>query len=959
MKPSRAPLPGLILFALVAGLLPTVSAVESPVETTMLAPLDALSVQIEPSGRVSAVVRQGSRMAVSIDGEVGPRFDRFLGAKGQPMIGRSQFPAVEGQDKLDHPVLFSPDGKRHAYIALQGEEYVVVVDGKEVHRGAYSIGTIGSSPVTIQFSPQGKHYWFIASHEPKGKDRGYYLFMDGKLVPERLLTRDATAMRFSEDDSRYALLVGRGNLIVNGKATDYSAYPHSFLPNGKLVSVNDSGTLLDGKVLHPQLRQPVVSSTGRVAGVVSDGVWLDGKILPGTDGAETVQFSPDGKRVVVHGRASSAMWQWLDGKRSPNYQSFKAFEQVDGRPVYARFTADSSRCISLAFQGGLLFPLVNGEESDGYEFVDHVTTAPVGGRFGYKVTKRTRASAIVIDDREISAPEWRTGNANTIPSVIGESFTFSPDGKRTAFSIGSMKQSAHFIDGKAVDLEGEPALAWTDNTFTSTDRRGVIFSPDSKHTAYVTGDFKTYHVRVDGQPIWSSERGVRSHPMFTPDSQHLLWFHRERAEGRKGSDEVVYSNGQRIFAMDLQRPPNDRILKYVGAVKMGDDGKLRIIAGTPEGILRHTIIPPRDFDLQAAMATGVQASAPVAAASTTKTSSIQIGANTVMAEPVRVEVKPAPTAAVAVAVEPLEWRQLVRQREAWPQTATLQRELRFADGAVVREGSEIEIVELKGNEVVARGNRGRVMFSVEADATNVLETANTAWAALTPEQRELTYRDLPRRPELWPYHVKLKVPLEFSGAPSMAAGDEVIFLRYDGRQLFLRSTKSNLAFNLEPENTDLFERSRDNLANGGARGRLVEELEGKLVDPANGRRSQLATEQPEYVVAYMGAGWCPPCRVFAPKLMATLKDAAPDAQNVAFVYVSGDKSAREAKDYTSSLGIDWPMLSFTSRDQLPAFEALFGDSIPQLVVTDRHGTVVIDSAKVGQDKALAQLAELF
>lgn len=925
---------------------------EPQVETTVLAPLDALSLQVEPNGRVSAVVRQGSRFAVSVDGQVGPRFDRFLGSDAKPMLGRSQFPAAMGQDKFDHPVVFSGDGKRYAYAGLQGEEYVVMVDGQEVHRAPYQTGAIAGNQYSIvRFSPSGKRYWFIASHDLPGERPGHCLFVDGKPLPLRLPAQFTRELVFNKDETSYATSPDRGEMILNGKLAGYSAVPVTFLPNGKLLSVGETGALLDGKPLHPQLRRPVVSSTGRIAGVVSGGVWLDGKILPQTEGADTVQFSPDGTRVVVHGRSGNFMWQWLDGKRSENYSSFKNFAAATSERTYARFTADSSLCLSIAQQGGLHFPLVNGEESDGYKYIEDFVVAPQGNRFGYAATRTDNGSVAVIDSQVFSHPEWRVGSPNSIPTVVKESLTFSPDGKRVAFSIGSLKKSAHFIDGEQIDLQGHVATPWTSNAFTQGERASVLFSPDSKRAAFVSKEANNYHVRLDSKSIYHYENGTRSHPLFTPDSKHLFWFNRERATGRAGTDEVLYINGQRVAAFDLQTPPAQMFHKYVGSILMGDDGKLSIVTANPDGIVRHTVTPSATYDIAAAIAAAEAPSTDAAS-----TTALALPAATVKAEPIRVIAQPI---ADIAPVEPLTWSQLVRKREAWPKKAVIQRELRFSDGAVVRSGSEIDILEVKANEIVASANRGSVTFAVEPDATNALESANATWSSFTPEQRELSYRSLVRRPDLWPYQLTLNVPIEFAGAPSLRAGDRALFLRYDRNQLLLRIPNTNIAFNLDPENTDLLERSRDALARPeGAKGRLLEEFSGKLVDPASGRAAEIQATHPQYVVLYMGAAWCPPCKIFAPKLAQVVKASQSSPDSVAFIYVSGDKTANEAKRYTAELGIDWPMLSFTDRGQLPAFESLFGDSIPQLVVTDRHGVVVIDSAKIGQERALSELQNL-
>src|SRR5690606_14945842 len=145
----------------------------------------------------------------------------------------------------------------------------------------------------------------------------------------------------------------------------------------------------------------------------------------------------------------------------------------------------------------------------------------------------------------------------------------------------------------------------------------------------------------------------------------------ERAQGRAGSDEVLYANGRRVMALDYQKPPAHELLKYVGTVQMGADGKLRLIAASEEGFVRHTITPSGDFDLAAAMAAGPASSseAPAAAAAEIEPAA----ATRAEVAPVRVQpVRTVEAVATPVApVEPLTWNQLVRQREAWPATAKI------------------------------------------------------------------------------------------------------------------------------------------------------------------------------------------------------------------------------------------------------------------------------------------------
>lgn len=317
-----------------------------------------------------------------------------------------------------------------------------------------------------------------------------------------------------------------------------------------------------------------------------------------------------------------------------------------------------------------------------------------------------------------------------------------------------------------------------------------------------------------------------------------------------------------------------------------------------------------------------------------------------------------PTAAPAVAGA-LTWNDLVRRPETRPVSAKINREFRFQGGVVVRAGTEVNLLEFKPATLVVGTKDGRTNFDVKADDTDVLALANAAWAQLTPAQRALTYPALLQRTDLWPYRVKLQVPFELSGRKTRV-GDTAILLKQEGQDLLVRLDGTDIAFNVQPSETDLMAQARTALtAERGIPGRLLEEFSGKLVSPSTGRTVVLdAAARPKYVVMYMGAGWCGPCQEFSPKLVAGLKKKGFKPEDVTLLYLSGDKTSAEAKTYTAKLGIDWPMLTFKNRGQLPAFAPLFGDVIPQLVVTDRHGKVLIDTAKSGFDGALAQLQKL-
>src|SRR5579862_8128583 len=91
---------------------------------------ETLGGSVSPQGdHVAVLVVKGSRFVVSIDGVEGPRLDALLTrVMGGPVQGGGPW---MGQV----PILFSNEGGHCAYSAKMGDEYVVMLDGKELARG--------------------------------------------------------------------------------------------------------------------------------------------------------------------------------------------------------------------------------------------------------------------------------------------------------------------------------------------------------------------------------------------------------------------------------------------------------------------------------------------------------------------------------------------------------------------------------------------------------------------------------------------------------------------------------------------------------------------------------------------------------------------------------------------------------------------------------------------------------
>ena len=101
----------------------------------------------------------------------------------------------------------------------------------------------------------------------------------------------------------------------------------------------------------------------------------------------------------------------------------------------------------------------------------------------------------------------------------------------------------------------------------------------------------------------------------------------------------------------------------------------------------------------------------------------------------------------------------------------------------------------------------------------------------------------------------------------------------------------------------------------------------------------------KYYGIMFSAGWCGPCRAFAPQLLdhyRRLKESYPEFE---LIMVSRDNSAGEMADYMREEQMPWPALKYDTSRSLPEIERLAGPGIPCLVLIDAEGRVLAHSFK--------------
>lgn len=312
--------------------------------------------------------------------------------------------------------------------------------------------------------------------------------------------------------------------------------------------------------------------------------------------------------------------------------------------------------------------------------------------------------------------------------------------------------------------------------------------------------------------------------------------------------------------------------------------------------------------------------------------------------------------ASAAFAQDLTWADLARRPEVWPTQVTLKRAMKFQQDSI-SVGQKVDVLAVTGNQIELATAKG-LTFAAKPEDTDALGLAAATWKKLTPKQRELTFAAVLQRKDLWPYRVKLTQEANLGNGP-IPVGTAVILHSVEGAQLLVVHEKLNTLFDVDPRNTDLMAYAWKAVENPDAtEGRVSEELQGKLVSATTGSSAIAASAAPRYYAFYRGASWCGPCRQFSPSLVKFYNRIKPDHPEFELVLISDDQKPNDMYKYAKEEGFTWPAVPATQYANLKIINPLFGRTIPQLVVTDRHGKVLIDSERAGREPALKQLEAL-
>jgi len=268
--------------------------------------------------------RDGSRVAFVARKGNAPVFGVVIdGAMDRPNV-----------DPNDGAPVFSPDGKRLAYIAQEGGQRFVVLDGKPGAK--YEAVSKG----TLTFSPDSKRLAYFA-----GNGGMRTVVVDGAEGPPH---RDAmvSTLRFSPDGTKLAyaaqLESGKWAIVVNGKAEAAFDYIGSF------TGVNWS----------PDSRRLAY------AGLVDKqwGAVVDDAGFP-YDAIGSLVFSPDSTRAAFHAQTDG---KWVVVVNSPDgtYSSRLKSDSVLNETL--TYTPDGKYLLYGAMTNGRPHMVVNGQPAQSY-----------------------------------------------------------------------------------------------------------------------------------------------------------------------------------------------------------------------------------------------------------------------------------------------------------------------------------------------------------------------------------------------------------------------------------------------------------------------------------------------------------------------------------------------------------------------------------------------------------------
>jgi len=334
--------------------------------------------------------------------------------------------------------VFSPDSKRMAYIAQDGDYGVVVVNGIEGKRYPLVPGA-GIERMTcpissLVFSPDSRSLVYIVQIGEKslvvkdgveGNPYDRITGDSGNLTPGIVFSQDSHQMAFAAETGNQEFAVING---IEGKPYDHIGMI-VFSPDGKHVAYtadkhNRWFTVIDGIENETDTAffsnfSPDSRHTVSIAGTPGD-QWViqDGKAGPHYTQVSDAVFSPDSKRLAYAAATGDSLFVVINGVEGKHYTRSPS-DNISG----IIFSPDSERIAFIVSQTNKNMMVVDGTEGKQYDSITSPVFSPNSRRFAYIAQNNFLECFMVIDNVESKPYDF-----------LFLSPVFSPDSKGIVYS---------------------------------------------------------------------------------------------------------------------------------------------------------------------------------------------------------------------------------------------------------------------------------------------------------------------------------------------------------------------------------------------------------------------------------------------------------------------------------------------------------------------------------------------
>ena len=319
--------------------------------------------------------------------------------------------------------------------------------------------------------------------------------------------------------------LGRPIMVIDGQVqgnaglTPLSAQP-VFSPNGSKVAYAARH--------HPSRKLCVV-----VNGLAGDRQGAVGDLHDGLD-PRFLTFSADGTHLAYAAQEGAKWFRVLDGKRGPPF---------DGVGIDFVFSADGKRTAYTGRNGPMRALVVDGKVEAKIEgIVDGTLTfSPDGRRLACAVAKHDGSAYLwvdgtagpVHDDIGGSVPPGSALNRSSGASGLGAGagVLFSPDSRHLAYLARSGQTRRVYLDGQAEEVEMDFLVS------------GMVFSGDSRRLAHGGRRGNRFFLVADGKK--GADYDALGYFGFSPDGKHLAF------TAQKGDKMVIVVDGQERAQYDM------------------------------------------------------------------------------------------------------------------------------------------------------------------------------------------------------------------------------------------------------------------------------------------------------------------------------------------------------------------------------------------------------------------------